>query len=129
MAALDIAPHSHRLSTVAVSGVAAVAAGAFALGLLHGLQPPGPSPFPAPQARFPADPAGPKAALQVAQQARPRQAPPPDLTDLLSSTPPPAAATAATVDTAATADAAANAPAPPEPSPEPAPPPDDPPHA
>jgi hypothetical protein len=49
MSALDIRPHSRRLSRNAVLALALVAGGSFALNLARQLAPPGPSPFSAPQ--------------------------------------------------------------------------------
>jgi hypothetical protein len=48
MASLDIRPHSHRLSALAVVGLSVLAAGAFAVGMTRQLAPQT-APFPPPQ--------------------------------------------------------------------------------
>jgi hypothetical protein len=48
MASLDIRPHSHRLSAMAVAGLSVLAAGAFAVGISRQLAPQT-APFPPPQ--------------------------------------------------------------------------------
>lgn len=49
MAALDIRPHSHRVSVLAAAGLSLLAVVAFAAGVTRQLAPQGPSPFPPPQ--------------------------------------------------------------------------------
>src|SRR5437879_374918 len=70
MSALDIRPHSRRLSRLAVLALTLVAGGGFSLGLVRQLAPPAPSPFSAPQGLAAADVQVPEAtpapALQVA---------------------------------------------------------------
>ncbi len=128
MAALDIRPHSHRLSVLAVGGVAVLSAGAFAAGLERGLQPPGPAPFPPPQARSAVDPPGPKAPLELVERPRLRYATP-DLTDSLPTAPAPATEGPAAGAADAVTDTAASIPAPTPAPPQDPTPADEPPHA
>jgi len=132
MSALDIRPHSRRLSRLAVLALALVAGGGFTLGLVRQLGPPSPSPFSPPQGAAAAGVQVPEAtaapALQVATNepaARRRAAeaapdtPPTEADDAAPPEPPVPAAAGA--DTVPAADAAATAPGP-APAPEPTPP-------
>src|SRR5579859_2527080 len=84
MAALDIRPHSRRISGWAVVGLSILAVGAFASGLARQASSAGPAPFPAAQAPAPGDAglavgaiplATPAPELQVVDAAPARHAP------------------------------------------------------
>jgi hypothetical protein len=124
MAALDIRPHSRRISGLVVLGLSIVAVGAFASGLARQVSSAGPAPYPAAQASLPADAglavgaiplATPAPELQAADATPVRRAPLKDLSaDIAAPGADPATAAAPPpVDAAATAaDRAPPAPAP-----------------
>jgi hypothetical protein len=124
MAALDIRPHSRRISGVVVVGLSILAVGAFASGLARQASSPGPAPFPATRAPSPGDAglavgaiplATPAPDLQVADAAPVRHAPAKDpAADATAPDADPAVAAPPAVDAAATA-------AEPPPAPTPAP--------
>lgn len=127
MSALDIRPHSRRLSRSAVLALALLAGGSFTLGLVRQLAPPAPSPFSAPQglsAAAQVPEATPAPSLQVATSEPPRRR----AAEAAPETPPPEAAApellpvpaAASADAAPATDTAATSPdqaPPPEPPP------------
>jgi hypothetical protein len=71
MAALDIRPHSPRISGWVVAGLMALGVSAFAAGMIHQIAPTGPLPFPPPQQVTQATPAAPAPVLQYASTERP----------------------------------------------------------
>ena len=71
MAALDIRPHSPRISGWAVAGLMVLGVGAFTAGMIHQIAPAGPLPFPPPQQVTQAAPAAPDPVLQYASAERP----------------------------------------------------------
>jgi len=124
MAALDIKPHSRRISGLVVVGLSILAVGAFASGLARQAQPSGPSPFPSAQGPTPSDAglavgaiplatAAPE--LQVAVVAPVRRAPVKDLSADVAApdaAPGPAASVAPATDASANAAEAAPTPTP-----------------
>jgi hypothetical protein len=100
MAALDIRPHSRRLSTLAVAGLAVLAIGGFAEGLGRQIAAAsGPSPFPPPQEKSlriaVAKSVAPAAPQPVA--APPRHVTPPAPDDAAEAAPEPPATDVSTV--------------------------------
>jgi hypothetical protein len=76
MAALDIRPHSPRVSGWAVAGLMALGVSAFAAGMIHQIAPSGPLPFPPAQQATQATSAAQAPVLQYASSERPAHAAP-----------------------------------------------------
>jgi hypothetical protein len=124
MTGLQIKPHSHRLSSLAVAGLSLLAAGSFVAGIQREVAGAGgPSPFPAAQASAPVAGAIPEARpapeIQVAASPPPRRRAVAPVDDTPAAEPDaPTAAVAAETPPAVDAAAAAPEPAPPPAAPE-----------